>query len=333
MKINQRYIPVFATIFVFCLLYAVAGITFPGFFSTLVFSNFFTDNSFLGIIAVGMTFVILSGGIDLSVGSMIALSGMMTASLVEKAGMSPFVVIPIVLATGCVLGLFMGCLIHYFEAPAFIVTLGGMFLARGIGQLISIQSIPIYNHFFTNFISFGIPLPGGATLSSLAIVFIIVFLVGLYIAHMTKFGRSVYAIGGSIKSAELMGLPVARTRVLVYVLSGFCSSLGGIVYTMYTSGAYGQAGNGFEMTAITAVVIGGTLLTGGVGFMGGTLFGVLILGVIQTFISFEGTLSSWWTRIVIGFLLFSFIILQRIFSNIPVSSASGEGEGVKQIAD
>jgi simple sugar transport system permease protein len=316
--LNPRYNSVYATIGVFLILYISSGLAFPGFFGPDVFFNFFTDNSFLGIVAVGMTFVILTGGIDLSVGSMISLSGMLTASLVEKAGWPPLAVIPLVLLVGCSFGLGMGLLIQVFKAPPFIVTLGGLFLARGIGQLISLQAIPIYNPFFTDFIGFGIPLPWGGTLTSLAMIFIVVFLAGLWLAHMTKFGRAVYAIGGSPLSAELMGLPVARTKVLVYVLSGFCSALGGIVYTMYTSAAYGLAGLGFELDAIAAVVIGGTLITGGVGFVAGTIFGVLILGVIQSFITFEGSLSSWWTRIAIGLLLLAFILLQKVFSRIKV---------------
>ena len=316
--LNPRYNSVYATIGVFLILYVSSGLAFPGFFGPDVFFNFFTDNSFLGIVAVGMTFVILTGGIDLSVGSMISLSGMLTASLVEKAGWPPLAVIPLVLLVGCVFGLGMGVLIQKFKAPPFIVTLGGLFLARGIGQLISLQAIPIYNPFFTDFIGFGLPLPWGGTLTSLAMIFIAVFLAGLWLAHMTKFGRAVYAIGGSPQSAELMGLPVARTRVLVYVLSGFCSALGGIVYTMYTSAAYGLAGLGFELDAIAAVVIGGTLITGGVGFVAGTIFGVLILGVIQSFITFQGNLSSWWTRIAIGLLLLAFILLQNVFSRLKV---------------
>ena len=320
---NPRYISVYATVGVFLLIYVSSGLAFPGFFGPEVFFNFFTDNSFLGIIAVGMTFVILTGGIDLSVGSMISLSGMLTATLVEKAGVPPLVALPVVLLVGCAFGLGMGALIHFLKAPPFIVTLGGMFLARGIGQLISLQAIPIYNPFFTNFIGFGIPLPFGGTLTSLAMIFLLVFLAGLYLAHMTKFGRTVYAIGGSPVSADLMGLPVGRTKVLVYVLSGFCSALGGIVYTMYTSAAYGLAGLGMELDAIAAVVIGGTLITGGVGFVAGTLFGVLILGVIQSFITFQGSLSSWWTRIAIGLLLLAFILLQKAFSRIKIRAPEG----------
>jgi len=321
--LNPRYISVYATIGVFLILYVASGLAFPGFFSPTVFFNFFTDNSFLGIIAVGMTFVILTGGIDLSVGSMIAFSGILTATLVEKAGWHPLVVIALVLGVGVLFGLGMGLVIQKFKAPPFIVTLGGMFLARGLGQLISLQALPIYNPFFTSFIGFGIDLPFGGTLTSLALIFLAVFFAGLWLAHMTKFGRNVYAIGGAPSSAELMGLPVARTKILVYGLSGFCSALGGIVYTMYTSGAYGLAGMGFELDAIASVVIGGTLITGGVGFVAGTLFGVLIQGVIQTFISFQGSLSSWWTRIAIGLLLLAFILLQKAFSKIKVR-APGE---------
>jgi simple sugar transport system permease protein len=136
---------------------------------------------------------------------------------------------------------------------------------------------------------------------------------GLYLARCTGFGRAVYAIGGNEQSALLMGLPVARTVVLVYTLSGFCSALAGVVFTFYMLSGYGLHAMGLELDAIAAVVIGGTLLSGGVGSLLGTLFGVLILGTVQTLISFDGSLSSWWTRIVIGALLFLFCLLQRLF--------------------
>jgi len=140
-----------------------------------------------------------------------------------------------------------------------------------------------------------------------------VLLVGIFVAHGTEFGRTVYAIGGSAQSAMLMGLPVARTTVLVYSLSGFCAALGGVVFTFYMLSGYGLHAVGLEMDAIAAVVIGGTLLSGGVGYVAGTLFGVLALGLIQTLIMFDGSLSSWWTRIVIGALLLVFCVLQRMF--------------------
>jgi galactofuranose transport system permease protein len=316
---NSKYIPISATILVFILFYLVSGFMFTGFFSLQVFINFFIDNSFLGVAAIGMTFVILSGGIDLSVGSMLAFASVFTATMVQKNHLDPLVVIPMVLACGAILGLVMGCLIHYFNAPPFIVTLGGQFLARGLSQVISLQSIPITHPFFQSFITDGIPLPGEIIFPWIAVIFVAVFLAAFAILHYTTFGRNVYALGGSPQSAILMGLPVAKTRVLIYTLSGLVSALAGVVYTMYTSAGYSLAGRGFEMDAIASVVIGGTLLTGGVGLVAGTVIGVLIQGIIQTFISFQGTLSSWWTRIVIGFIMFLFILLQRFLSRIPVS--------------
>jgi len=135
----------------------------------------------------------------------------------------------------------------------------------------------------------------------------------MLLARSTQFGRTIYAIGGSETSAALMGLPVASTIVRVYALSGFCAALGGVLYTLYTLSGYSLHATGLELDAIAAVVIGGTLLTGGIGHVQGTLFGVLVLGLIQTLIAFDGTLSSWWTRIVIGMLLLAFCLLQRLF--------------------
>ncbi len=148
-----------------------------------------------------------------------------------------------------------------------------------------------------------------------AVIAIVVLLAAIFIAHCTPFGRAVYAIGGSEHSAMLMGLPVRRTLIGVYTFSGFCSALAGVIFTFYMLSGYGLHAIGLELDAIAAVVIGGTLLTGGVGYVAGTLFGVLMLGIIQTLISFDGTLSSWWTRIVVGALLFVFCLLQRFFTS------------------
>jgi galactofuranose transport system permease protein len=144
---------------------------------------------------------------------------------------------------------------------------------------------------------------------------LVVLALAVFVAHGTEFGRTVYAIGGSEHSAHLMGLPVARSTVLVYTISGLCSALGGVLFTFYTLSGYGLHAVGLELDAIAAVVIGGTLLSGGVGYVVGTLFGVLTLGMIQSLIMFDGSLSSWWTRIVIGALLFVFCVMQRIFES------------------
>jgi simple sugar transport system permease protein len=155
-------------------------------------------------------------------------------------------------------------------------------------------------------------MPGGGRLTLIGGLMVAVFALGILIAHRTRFGSYVYALGGGVQTARLMGVPVARTTIAIYALSGFLAGLSGIVFSLYTSAGYSLAAVGVELDAIAAVVIGGTLLTGGAGFVAGTLVGILIMGLIQTYIIFDGSLSSWWTKIVIGLLLFSFILLQKV---------------------
>jgi len=313
-RFNPKYLPLAATISLFALMGTLGSVFYDGFFSLQVFLNLLIDNAFLCVVAVGMTFVILSGGIDLSVGSVIALTTMVSASLVEKHGWSPAIVIPLVLAMGTLFGAFMGLLIERFRLQPFIVTLAGMFLARGLCYLISIDSISITNELYSDISQWRLPVWGTASISLSGLIALGVVAIAVYVAHYTPFGRAVYAIGGNEQSAVLMGLPVRSTIIGVYTLSGFCSALGGVVFTFYMLSGYGLHAVGLELDAIAAVVIGGTLLTGGVGYVVGTLFGVLMLGIIQTLISFDGTLSSWWTRIVVGVLLFIFCLLQRLFT-------------------
>lgn len=311
-RLNQRNIPLLATFGVFVLIYAIGALRYTNFLSLRVFVNLFVDNAFVGVIAVGMTFVIISGGIDLSVGSVIAFTAVMTAKLVTVYQVHPLVAIGLALVFGAGLGTIMGCLIHFFELPPFLVTLVGMFLARGLAFQITLNSIAIQdNPFLFRLIELGIPLTDRLQLPlGTAIVFLVVAALGIYLAHFTRFGRNVYAIGGNEQSAVLMGLPVGRTKVLIYTMNSTLCALAGVVYTLYTLSGYPLACVGLELDVIAAVVIGGTLLTGGTGYVEGTLVGVLILGLIQTFITFQGTLSSWWTKIFIGLLLFLFILLQ-----------------------
>jgi ribose/xylose/arabinose/galactoside ABC-type transport system permease subunit len=313
-RINPKYVPLVATISLFMAMATLGSVFYEGFFSLQVFLNLLIDNAFLVIVAVGMTFVVLSGGIDLSVGSVIAFTTMVSASLVENHGWSPALVIPLVLLMGTAFGAFMGFLIERFRLQPFIVTLAGMFLARGLCYLISIDSISMTNEFYSEVSQMRLPVWGDASISIGAVIALVVLLVAVFLAHCTPFGRNVYAVGGSEHSAMLMGLPVRSTLIGVYTLSGFCSALAGVVFTFYMLSGYGLHAVGMELDAIAAVVIGGTLLTGGSGYMVGTLFGVLMLGIIQTLISFDGTLSSWWTRIVVGALLFLFCLLQRLFT-------------------
>ena len=314
MKALQRNIPFLATLSVCVLLYMAAGVKYEGFFSARVLLNFLSDNAVLGVAAIGLTFVILSGGIDLSVGSVVGLVSIVLAILVDGTGLPPTLAIALVLAGGTIFGAGMGTLIHYYALPAFLVTLGGMFFARGLGFMIKLESMPITK---LNAIVDGMTVSLGERyeLPATALVFLVLLALAIGVAHFTRFGRNVYAVGGSEPSAVLMGLPVARTKVGVYALSGFCSALAGVVYTFYTSSGNPTAGTGLELDAIAAVVVGGTLLSGGVGLVAGTLIGVLIFGMIQTIITFQGNINSWWTRIIIGLLLLAFILLQKVIQS------------------
>lgn len=310
---NLRSLPSLVTLGLFLLMFGAGSLSFPGFFSLQNFLNLFIDNAYLLVLAVGMTLVIVAGGIDLSVGSMLALSTMLSSFLLERAGWKPGQVIPTVLAVGLALGAFMGYMIHAFSLPPFIVTLAGLYLARGLCYVVSIDAIGIKNEFWQGMANARIPAETMNSISPSVIIALAVVAAGGFILRSTKFGRTIYAIGGNEQSAVLMGLPVARTKVGIYAISGFCSALSGIVFSFYTLAGYALNGRGMEMDAIATVVIGGTLLTGGVGGVVGTVFGVLVYGTIQVLIMFQGTLNSWWTRIAIGFLVFLFCLLQRVF--------------------
>ncbi|MDD3223597.1 MAG: sugar ABC transporter permease YjfF [Clostridium sp.] len=310
-KLNTAYISIYATVGLFLILFICGSVLYTGFFSLQILSNLFIDNAYLIVIAIGETFTILTAGIDLSVGAMIAFVSMITANLLKK-GVNPFIVIAFVLIVGIIFGTVQGVLIQKFKLHPWIVTLAGMFFARGASYLISIDTINIDNYTFSSLSRFRIPIAPGTFTSINVIISLIVVAAAIYILKYTKFGRTVYAIGGSENSAMLMGLPVAKTKILVYTLSGFCSALGGLLFTIYTLSGYGLHCNGTEMDAIAACVIGGILLTGGFGYAIGPLFGVLTTGIIQSLIMFNGTLNSWWTKIAVGMLLFMFIALQRV---------------------
>lgn len=310
-SINRNNITIFATIALFLMLYIFGAVSYKGFIKWQVFLNLFVDNAYLIIVATGLSFVIIAGGIDLSVGAFVAFTTMITAQLLQS-GMNAVLVILIALTVGIIFGTIQGCLIVKFDLHPWIVTLGGMFIARGSCYLISINSIVITNDTFQQLSKFKIRLWGRNFITISVIIALLVVAIAIYISKYTKFGRSIYAIGGNEKSALLMGLPVKRNKILVYTLCGFSTSLGGIVFAIYMLSGYGLHTNGMEMDAIAACVVGGILLTGGFGYLIGPMFGVLSAGIIQTIVMFQGDLSSWWTKIAVGFLLFIFIVLQRI---------------------
>jgi ribose/xylose/arabinose/galactoside ABC-type transport system permease subunit len=308
---NARLLPLLATLVIFLVAYAVCYAQYPAMLSTRVIGNLLTDNAFLGIVAVGMTFVIISGGIDLSVGSVIAFAGVFIAVMLRDTSLHPLTVFSLLLLITTLFGASMGAIIHYLEMPPFIVTLAGMFLARGMAYVLSIDAVPITHEFYDYMQRLYWLMPGKGRLTLIGGLMVFVVVAGSVLAHRTRFGMNVYAIGGGAQTAALMGVPLARTTMAIYALSGLLAGLAGIVFSIYTSAGYSLATVGVELDAIAAVVIGGTLLTGGSGFVAGTLIGVLIMGLIQTYIIFDGSLSSWWTKILIGMLLFAFIVLQK----------------------
>jgi simple sugar transport system permease protein len=258
-----------------------------------------------------MTLVILSGGIDLSVGSVLAFTTMVIASLTEFAHMNPALAILIALAAGSLMGLGMGLMIAYWNVPPFIATLAGMFFARGACYLISIQSIAMRDKTMQALALWKLRFGHAGFISINVLIALVIILIGIYISLYTKFGRNIYAIGGNETSALLMAIPVRRTKILIYTFNGFCSAMAGVVFSFYMLSGYGLHAQGMEMDVIAAVVIGGTLLAGGTGYVFGSVFGVLTLGIIQSLIMFNGTINSWWTKITVGILLLIFILLQR----------------------
>ena len=322
---NPKFIMVYATVGLFLLIYLFGAIAYGsvGFTTLRTFTTLFVDNAYYGISAVGMTMVLITGGIDLSVGAVASLTGMLIAYGTTVLGIHPLFCIAFSLVVGVGLGLLMGWVIHYLNVPPFITTLTGMFLARGVCSLISRESIEINHPMIDSLASWKIYImhlkdgewvrvKPSSYINLNVILFFVMLLIGLYLLQRTRFGRNIYAIGGNEQSARLMGLPVGRTKVLVYGFNGLCSVLAGITYALYVKSGWNLSLQGAELDVITCAVIGGTLLTGGVGYMLGTLFGVLLKSIIPALITFNGNLLSWWGKIATGLLLLLFICIQKL---------------------
>jgi simple sugar transport system permease protein len=306
--------PLLTTITIFVIVYFVGTRLYPAMQKPQVFFNLFINTASLLIVSIGMTFAIITRGIDLSVAGVIALTSAASASMLDK-GASPFVVIPLMLLMGIGFGFTLGCIIHFLKVEPFIVTLMGLFFARGMAYIITLEGLPIQDPFyrFLALTKVHIPFFAKEYVYIPSLVGPVLLLVAIYLSYYTRFGRTVYALGNNEHSARLMGLPVGRTKITVYTFSGFCSALAGIVWSISLLSGYGGYAPGMELDAIASVVIGGTLLTGGVGGVVGTVFGVLINGIIVSILQFNGTLSSWWTRIGVGALTLIFIGIQGLF--------------------
>jgi len=321
-KINGTTFLLMITILLFVVMYAAGMIVFndKGFAKPQMFLNLFISNAGLLVIAMGETIVMITAGIDISVGSVTALVCMVAANQMENTALLMALVI------GLLFGLVQGFLVSYLEIQPFIVTLAGMFFGRGMTSIISTDMISIKNATFMAWAKYKIYMPFGsyskrgkflpAYIYPTVIIAIIVLIVIIIVMKYTKFGRSVYAIGGNEQSALMMGLNVKRTKMAAYLLDGFLAGLGGFLFCMNSCAGFVEQAKGLEMDAISAAVIGGTLLSGGVGTPFGTLFGVLIKGTISSLITTQGTLSSWWVRIVLSALLCFFIVLQSVFASL-----------------
>jgi galactofuranose transport system permease protein len=316
------------TIAMFAIMYIVGLNLFQdqGFGRMQTFLNMLIDNAGLIIAAAGMTMILIIGGIDISVGSVVGLVCMMLAYLMQNKGVNAYTAISLVLVFGVVFGAVQGWLISYLKLQPFIVTLAGMFFCRGLTAMISVDQIAITdNQTFLDIAAKNIYVPFGGVLNKRGVMLfpfihpsVVIALIALvvvwYVCKYTKFGRSLFAVGGNEPSALLMGINVRKTKFIAYIINGFLASLAGLAFCLNTTSGFVEQARGFEMEAIASAVIGGTLLTGGVGTVVGTFFGVLIKATIETFIRCDGTLSSWWNKIVLSALLCFFIVLQSLFA-------------------
>ena len=331
-RIGSNTVMLMITIALFVLLYGAGCLMYADkeFGRLQNFLNVMINNAGLIIVACGVTCVMLTGGIDISVGSVVAMTCMFMSVGLAEWGMSSGVLIALILLIGVVFGAVQGFCIAYLEIQPFIVTMAGLFFARGMTAVISTQQVSVpFESWFGQLsqIKCEIPFGIGAYLNKkgvlvtpyvriTVVIALIVALITFLMLRYTKFGRSLYAVGGNQQSAALMGLNVKKTRMLSHVLCSFYATLGGPCFCLNTMCGTPTQATGLEMDAISSAVIGGTLLTGGVGNVVGTLFGVLINGTISSLVKFNGKLVASLANIITAVLLCFFILLQAIFAKL-----------------
>lgn len=312
------------TICTFVAMYVFAMIVWGGgFLNPQQFFNIFNNNAYLIIISCGLTLVMISGGIDISVGGQIALITMTTVCMMENKGSSVFGAFIVAIAIGLAFGIVQGFFISYLKIQPFIVTLAGMFFAKGMTTIVSVNPVTVKaNETFLKIKDAYLNLPIGtyarngnfipSYLEIGAIVAIVVVLIMWAVLKWTRIGRNFYAIGGNSESALMLGINVQRTRFMAYVICGLLAGLAGFVYLLHTGAGNASNADGAEMEAIASSIIGGTLLTGGVGSVIGTLFGVMSLKTINTIVIASGLTQPWWQKITTGLMLCFFILLQSV---------------------
>lgn len=312
---NPSVVPTIASVVIFVGMIVYGEVAYGRIVQASTLSNLLINNAHVIVLAVALTFVIITGGIDLSVGSVIAVSSV-AGVMLSNSGWNPLAVIITMIAIGALFGLVSGVLIRYFNVQPFIATLAMMFLGRGLASLLSTKPEQLPSDSPIRALSDKIKIVDGPKVNDLVItpaviIAIIVVLAAFFVLHRTRTGRTVYAIGGSENSALLMGLPVHRTKVLVYVISGSLAGLAAVLYTSRLGTAQNITGIGWELDAIAAAVIGGTVLTGAYGYVLGSVVGALVLGLMTVLITRDGGIPPEMTTIITGGILLVFVLLQR----------------------
>lgn len=315
-RVNPSVLPTVAAAAIFIGMVIYGQVAYGRILQYSTVSNLLINNAHLVILAVALTFVILTGGIDLSVGSVIAFSSVAGVMLANR-GWHPALVILVMVVLGTLLGLTSGVLVQHFNFQPFIATLAMMFLARGLASLLSTTPERLDDDHPIRLLGTQIKLIDGPKVNDLivtpgVIVAILVVIGAYFVLHRTRTGRTVYGLGGNAGSAGLMGLPVPRTRILVYAISGTLAGIAAVVYTSRLGIAQNITGVGWELDAIAATVVGGTLLTGGAGFVLGSVIGALVLGLMNVLITRDGGIPPEMTTIITGAILLIFVLLQRV---------------------
>ena len=304
-KDYKEYLEKYKSLIGLILLCLIITFVTPSFLTVANITNVFTQVSVNAIIAVGMTFVILTGGIDLSVGSTLAISGAISASVIKSTG-NVFLAIIAASIVGILVGFVNGFLIAKGKLQAFIATLATMTIFRGL-TLVFTNGTPI-SKLPESFLSIGnaklgfIPIP--------VLITIVVAVISIYVLSQTRFGRYLYALGGNEESAKLSGINTDKIKMLTYVVSGFVSAIAGVIITSRIGSASPNAGTGFELDAIAAVVIGGTSLAGGEGKISGTIIGALIIGILNNGLNLMNV-SPFYQSIVKGLVILIAVLLDK----------------------
>lgn len=312
------------TIVVFFVMYACAMIFLgSGFLKAQTFFNILNENAALIILSCGMSIVMITGGIDISVGTMTALVCMSCAVNLDYQGGSVLTAALIALGIGLAFGVVQGFLVAYLEIQPFIVTLAGMFFAKGMTTIVNGTQFNVENEAFQAFKSIRVYVPFVGSVNKLGkyipayvepgvIIALVVVILLFVLLRWGKLGRSFYAVGGNMQSANMLGINVKRTKFLAHLLCGLLAGIGGFVYFLHVGSGSPSHASGAEMNAIASSIIGGTMLTGGVGNIIGTFFGVLSLGTIKNIVSSLGLDDAWWTNITVAAMICLFLVIQSV---------------------